>query len=267
MKDISLKDLLEAGCHFGHKVEKWHPKAKEFIYGEREGIHIIDLVKTRDGLKKAVEYLKTLGREGKLILFVATKRQAKGMVAEAAKRAGVAYLTNRWIGGFITNWDEVKKNIDKVNRMKQEFTDGSWKKFPKHEQVKLEKDMRKLEVVYGGVRELTRLPDTLFIVDIKREIAALNEAIKKELPIVSIIDTNADPNMVDYPIPANDDAVGSVQYIVDALVEGYLEGKKVGEKKEDKSEKIKDKKEEKKEEKPKKRGRSKKTKDTSGVAG
>lgn len=232
MKDVSLKDLLSAGCHFGHKVERWHPKAAEFIYAEREGIHIIDLAKTRDGLQKAAQYLADLAKEGRLVLFVATKRQAKGVVMEAAKKAGVPYLTNRWIGGFLTNWEEVKKNIDKANRMRRELTDGVWKKFPKHEQIKLEKELHKLEAVYGGVNDLQRLPDAVFIIDIKREVSSLREALKRELPIIAIIDTNANPNQVDYPIPANDDAVGSIQYIVNFLADAYLEGKKVGEKKE-----------------------------------
>lgn len=269
MKDISLKDLLEAGCHFGHKVERWHPKAAEFIFGEREGIHIIDLVKTRDGLKKAVDYFKSLGLSGQIVLFVATKRQAKGIVSDAAKRAGVSYLTNRWIGGFLTNWEEVKKNIDKVIRMNKELTDGTWKKFPKHEQVKLEKEMRKLEAVYGGVKDLTRIPDAVFIIDIKREVSALREALKRNLPIIAVIDTNANPNDVDYPIPANDDAVGSIQYIVNFLADAYLEGKKMGEKKEETVEpkekelpkKTEKKNEEKKEEKkPVKKGKAKKQK-------
>lgn len=232
MKDISLKDLLEAGCHFGHKVEKWHPKAASFIYGAREGIHIIDLAKTRDGLQKAVEFIRNLGKEGKVVLFVATKRQSKGIVSEAAKRAGLPYLTNRWIGGFLTNWEEVKKNINKLNRMAKELAEGVWKKFPKHEQVKLEKDMHKLDAVYGGVKELSKLPDAVFVIDIKREISCLKETKRCIISTVAIIDTNADPNMVDYPIPANDDAVGSIQYIVDVLAEAYIEGKKIREKKE-----------------------------------
>lgn len=235
MKNISLKDLLEAGCHFGHKVERWHPKAGEFIYEEREGIHIIDLVKTKDGLEKAGEYLQNLGETGQEILFVATKRQAKGVVSEAAKRAGIPYLTNRWIGGFLTNWEEVKKNIDKANKMRQEFTDGVWKKFPKHEQVKLTKDLNKLESVYTGVKELQRLPDAIFIIDIKREVSSLREGAKKSIPIVAIIDTNTNPNDVDYPIPANDDAVGSIQFIVNTLAESFLEGKKIKDKKEGKN--------------------------------
>lgn len=227
MKDISLKDLLEAGCHFGHKVERWHPKANEFIYTEREGLHIIDLVKTRDGLKKAAEFLRDLAKSGKSTLFVATKRQAKGVATDAAQRAGIPYLTNRWIGGFITNWEQVVKNINKLNIMRKEKEDGSWSKFPKHEIVQLEKDLRKKEAVYAGVANLVRLTDAIFIVDIKKEVSALREAQKYGLPIVAIVDTNTDPNQVDYAIPSNDDAVGSIKYIVDYLSDAYIEGKNV----------------------------------------
>jgi len=239
MKDISLKDLLEAGCHFGHKVSRWHPKATTFIYQAREGIHIIDLAKTKDGLQKAAEYVKKLGEEGKLMLVVATKRQAKGVVTEAAKRAGLPYLTNRWVGGFITNWEAVKSNIEKVNRMKSEQLDGSWKKFPKHEQVKLEKDLKKLLMVYGGVVELTKLPDAFFMVDIKTENNCLKETQRKSLPVIAIVDTNADPNNVEYPIPANDDAVGSIQHLINYIADAYIEGREIREKLEGKAEKKK----------------------------
>lgn len=230
MKDISLKDLLEAGCHFGHKVERWHPKAASFIFQEREGLHIIDLAKTRDGLKSASEFILQLAKEGKNILFVATKRQAKGVVTDAAKRAGIPYMTNRWIGGFITNWEQVVKNIQKLNTMRKEKEDGSWNKFPKHEIVQLEKTLRKVEAVYGGVSQLTVRPDTIFIIDIKKEIASLREATQYGIKIAAIVDTNADPNLVDFPIPANDDAVGSIKFITDYLAEAYIEGKKLGEK-------------------------------------
>lgn len=236
MKEISLKELLEAGCHFGHRKERWHPKAASFIYQTKEGIHIIDLVKTRSALTQAAEYVKGLGQERKTILFVATKRQAKGVVSEAAKRAGVAYLTSRWIGGFITNWEEVKKNIDKLNRFYKEKADGSWQKFPKHEIVKLEKILRKLEIVYKGVIDLTAPPAAVFIVDAKKEIACLAEAIRRGVKTVAIVDTNTDPSALDFPIPANDDAVGSIQYIVNYLAEAYLEGRKLAEKQEGKKE-------------------------------
>lgn len=235
MKEISLKDLLEAGCHFGHKVSRWHPKANSFIYQAREGIHIIDLAKTKMGLANAGDYVRKLGVEGKLMLVVATKRQAKGVVTEAAKRAGLPYLTNRWVGGFITNWEAVKNNIDKVNRMKKEMADGSWKIFPKHEQVKLEKDLKKLLMVYGGVVELTKLPEALFLVDIKTENNCLKETQRKEIPVVAIVDTNANPSEVEFPIPANDDAVGSIQHLTEYIANCFIEGKEIREKLEGKA--------------------------------
>ena len=236
MKDISLKELLEAGCHFGHRAEKWHPKAASFIYQSREGIHIIDLGKTREGLMNAGELIKSFGETGKTIIFVATKRQAKGAVKEAAIRAGVAYLTNRWIGGFITNWDEVYKNIGKLNTMREDSKTGAWSSRPKHEIGKLQKEMRKLEMVYAGVTLLKKIPDAVFIVDIRKENSCVREAVRFNLPILAIVDTNSDPTHVLYPIPANDDAVGSIQFIVNYLADSYLEGKKIFEKKAEKEE-------------------------------
>ncbi|MBI2612049.1 30S ribosomal protein S2 [Candidatus Gottesmanbacteria bacterium] len=232
MQQISLTTLLEAGCHFGHKLDRWHPKASVFIYGPKEGIHIIDLAKTRDGLNSAANYIKQLAQDGKSVLVVATKRQAKGVVADKAKEAGVFYLTNRWIGGFLTNFEEVKKNIEKLNKMKKEEESGEWNKFPKHERIELEKEMRKLEIVYGGVKDLLKLPDCVYIVDIRKEYNAVKEARRRGIPIVAIVDTNSDPNQVDYVIPANDDAVGSIKLITDYILDSYKEGKGMREKKE-----------------------------------
>ena len=168
MQNISLKDLLEAGCHFGHKVERWHPKAATFIYAAKEGVHIIDLAKTKSALESVLAYADELGKTGKALLFVGTKRQAKGVVTEAAKREGIFYLTNRWVGGFLTNYEEVGKNIEKLNRMKKESTDGSWNQFPKHERVQLEKETRKMERIYGGVTALAGVPSAIYIIDIKK---------------------------------------------------------------------------------------------------
>lgn len=225
MKDISLVELLEAGCHFGHRVEKWHPKASSFIYQSREGIHIIDLAKTKAGLLAAGEFVKKLASEGKTLLFIATKRQAKGVTTEAAKKSGANYMTNRWIGGFITNWEEVKKNIDKLNSMQKDRIAGNWQKFPKHEIVKLEKTVRKLESVYAGVSDLAAVVDCVCIVDIKKESSSVREALRRNIPTIAIVDTNSDPAPIDYAIPANDDAVGSIQYIVNYLADAYLEGR------------------------------------------
>lgn len=227
MQQMSLTTLLEAGCHFGHKEDRWHPKASVFIYGPKDGIHIIDLAKTRDGLTVAANYIKQLAQDGKTVLVIATKRQAKGVVTEKAKEAGVYYLTNRWVGGFLTNFEEVKKNIGKLNAFKKGQETGEWNKYPKHERVQMEKEMRKLEIVYGGVTNLDRLPDAVFIVDIRKEHNAVSEATRRGIPIVSLVDTNSNPNLVQYVIPANDDAVGSIKLISDYILDAYKEGAQV----------------------------------------
>ncbi len=230
MKQITLEELLQAGCHFGHKSERWHPKAHEFIYTEKDGIHIIDLAKTKAGLEEAREFIKGLASEGKEVLFVGTKRQAKGVVKSAAEQAGAPYLVERWIGGFITNWEAIKKNIDKINRMTDEKATNAWKKFPKHEQVKLSRYLDRLKVTYAGVLKLIKYPDALFIIDIRKEQAAIYEAQRAGIPIIAIVDTNTDPTPIDYMIPANDDAVGSIEYIVNAISEAYKEGREYAEK-------------------------------------
>ncbi len=226
MNEISLTTLLEAGCHFGHRVDRWHPKAAAFIFGEREGIHIIDLAKTRDGLTAAALFVNSMAKQGKTLLVVGTKRQARIAINEASKKAAASYLTSRWVGGFLTNWEEVKKNIDKLNRMKKESTDGTWnEKFLKHERVKMEKEMHKLEMGYGGVAGLAAVPDVIFIVDIKKEHNAVSEAKRRGIPIVAIVDTNSNPTLVDFAIPANDDAVGSVKLLVEHILSAFGEGK------------------------------------------
>ncbi len=225
MQDITLQQLLEAGCHFGHKSERWHPKAGAFIYTAKDGIHIIDLAKTKAGLDSAVIFVKELVRGGGELLFVATKRQAMGVVKEAVEKTGAPYLVERWIGGFLTNWEEVKKNIDKIINLENDHATGKWKKMPKHEQGKLLRYIERLKVFYGGVLLLKEKPHALFVVDVKREHAAVREAIRVGIPVVAIVDTNSDPAGIDYVIPANDDAVGSVKLITDTIAAAYIEGK------------------------------------------
>lgn len=225
MKQVHLQELLEAGCHFGHKAERWHPKAESFIYTEKDGIHIIDLAKTKASLEEAIQFVHELTKNGEEVLFVGTKRQAKNVVREAAKNAGAPYLTERWIGGFLTNWEGIKKNIDKINKLTNEQATGGWKKFPKHEQVKLARYLERLKVLYAGVLHLAVIPQALFVVDIRKESSAIREALRVGIPIVAIVDTNADPTLIDYVIPANDDAVGSIQYVTDIIAGAYQEGK------------------------------------------
>ena len=231
MKDITLEALLEAGCHFGHKSERWHPKAAEFIWTEKDGIHIIDLAKTKSGLEAAMQFVYTLASEGKSVLFVGTKRQARGVVHEAAAAAGAAFLTQRWIGGFMTNWEGVHRNIQKIKRLMEEQAAGAWKKkYPKHEQTKLARYLDRLNVDYIGVLGLDDLPAAIFVVDVRKEQSAVREAKRMEIPVIGIVDTNANPEGIDYVIPANDDAVGSVQFIVTAVTAAYQEGKEFAEK-------------------------------------
>lgn len=224
MKDTTLEQLLEAGCHFGHKAERWHPKASEFIWAEKDGIHIIDLAKTKAGLDAAVAFVSELANVGSTVLFVGTKRQARGVVKDAAVNAGASFLTQRWIGGFMTNWEGVHKNIQKIIKMMDDQKNGGWKKFPKHEQTKMGRYLNRLNVDYEGVLMLNELPKAIFVVDVRKEQSAVREAQRLNIPIIGIVDTNADPTGIDYVIPANDDAVGSVQLIVTAVAEAYREG-------------------------------------------
>ena len=230
MQEITLQQLLEAGCHFGHKAERWHPKAAEFIYTKKDGIHIIDLAKTKAGLDAAATFVKELVVGGGEVLFVATKRQAMGVVKEAAQKAGAPYLVERWIGGFLTNWEEVKKNIDKIINLEGDRAAGRWKKMPKHEQGKLSRYIERLKVFYGGVLLVKEKPNALFVVDVRREHAAVREAVRVEIPVVAIVDTNSDPTGINYAIPANDDAVGSIKFIAESIAAAYREGKEARQK-------------------------------------
>lgn len=275
MDEITLQTLLEAGCHFGHKSERWHPKAASFIYTEKDGIHIIDLAKTKAGLEAAAAFVKDVVARGGEVLFVATKRQARGVVKQEVEAVGAPYFVERWIGGFLTNWDQVRKNIEKINHLTEEQAAGGWKKFPKHEQVKLARYLNRLKIYYGGVLMFKNIPEAVFVVDVKKEYAAVAEAQRRGVPVVAMVDTNADPTGIDYVIPANDDAVGSVQLIAHVMAQAYKEGKELREKmvKSDQSDQLANKKEDKEvvesKEKPEKkpvekkpkRGRPKKTKE------
>lgn len=227
MNEVLLQDLLEAGCHFGHKADRWHPKAHTFIYAEKDGVHIIDLAKTKEGLEAAAAFVKELVAEGKEVLFVGTKRQAKGVVEEVAAGAGAPYLAQRWIGGFLTNWDSVSANIRKINRLTEEEAAGGWKKMPKHEQAKLSRYLRRLKQTYAGVLALKEAPQAVFVIDVRKEDSVVREAQRCGLPVVAIVDTNSNPSDINYVIPANDDAVGSIKFITEYLGAAYAEGKTV----------------------------------------
>jgi len=224
MSEVSLKDLLEAGAHFGHQARRWNPKMKRYIYGERGGVHILDLVQTKKGLDEACEFVKKLTGEGKIILFVGTKRQAAGIVKDQAVKAGMPYLTQRWVGGLLTNWREISKRIKKLHEMKEKREKGEYKVYTKKEQLLLDREIAKLEKFLGGVANLEKLPDALFVVDTHREEVAVLEANRMGIPVVGIVDTNADPEIVDWVIPSNDDAVKTVELVVRSIADAIETG-------------------------------------------
>ena len=235
---IELKDLLDAGCHFGHQSQRWNPKMANYLYGAREGIHIFDLAKTKEGLEKAMEFVKETTINGGKIIFVGTKRQAQAMVKKEAIKAKMPFITERWLGGIITNWDNIKKSINKLKDLKAQKEAGELKKYTKKENILIDREIERLERFFGGLADLEDLPAALFVIDVKKERAAIQEAAKKGIKIVAIVDSNSDPDLVDWVIPANDDAVGSIKLIVERIGQAAKEGREIWEKKQKKIEKV-----------------------------
>lgn len=227
----SMQDLLEAGVHFGHQVRRWNPKMREYIFGAREGIHIIDLAKTVVKLEEAVNFVKQVGESGGTILFLASKKQARPIVEEEAKRVGAKYITERWIGGLLTNFEQTNKNVKKMADLKTKKAAGDFKIRTKKENLLIDRDIAKLERLYGGLEGMDKLPDTIFIVDVRKEENACREAKGKGIPVVAVCDTNANTFLVDYPIPGNDDATRAISIQVKSIADAYEEGKITFEKK------------------------------------
>ena len=221
----SLEELLQAGCHFGHQARRWNPKMKPYIYTARDGVHVFDLVKTQEGLKAACEFVAELGEAGKSLLMVGTKRQAQGIVKEEAEKAGAWYMSERWLGGLITNWSEIKKRVRLLADMKDKKAKGEYEKYTKKENVLIDREIAKLTRFLGGVEGMEEVPDALFIVDTHKEISVVKEAKMKGITVVGMVDSNADPTDVDYVIPVNDDAVRSVKLVVSKIGEAYAAGK------------------------------------------
>lgn len=224
--EFDLTALLEAGCHFGHQVKRWHPKMKKWIYMEKNGVHIFDLVKTAGQMKLAYNYAYKLGKENKVLVFVATKKQAREVVRAEAERVGAMYITSRWLGGLLTNWEQVKKSLKRMIDLQEGLKTGKFSKYTKYEQLQMEKEANRLERFFGGIRSLKNEPDALFIVDPIREKVAIKEANLVGAPVVALIDSNGDPRKVDLAIPANDDAVKSIELIVKAMADGFEAGRK-----------------------------------------
>ncbi|HOJ36670.1 MAG TPA: 30S ribosomal protein S2 [Ignavibacteriales bacterium] len=224
MKKIELTQLIEAGAHFGHLTRRWNPKMKPYIFMERNGIHIIDLKKTQVKLEEALTQLHKIAAEGKSILFVGTKKQAKSVVAQEAKRAGAFYVSERWLGGMLTNFVTIRKSIKRMNAIEKMEQDGTFDKLTKKERLMKSREKEKLKKVLEGIENMTKLPGALFIVDVKKENIAVKEAKRLNIPVFAIVDTNCDPDLIDYVIPANDDSVKTIQLILSAAADVVIEG-------------------------------------------
>ena len=225
MAVVAMKQLLEAGVHFGHQTRRWDPRMAEYIFQARNGIHIIDLQKTSKKLDEAYEFMKEQAEEGKTVLFIGTKKQAQDCVKEAAEKTGMYYVNQRWLGGTLTNFKTIRKRIERLTQLEQMEQDGTFDVLPKKEVVLLRKEMDKLNKNLGGIKEMTEIPGVMFVVDPKKEHIAIQEARKLNIPVVGLVDTNCDPNDVDYVIPGNDDAIRAVKLITDVMANAIIEGK------------------------------------------
>ena len=224
MANITMKELLEAGVHFGHQTKRWDPRMKEYIFGERNGIYIIDLQKTLKMFKDASKYVTDLTAQGKVILFVGTKRQAQDAIAEEANRCGMFYINNRWLGGLLTNWVTVQKSVKRLQELDEMAVDGRYELLTKKEVIKLERERKHLQANLAGIKNMRRLPDALFIVDSNNEAIAVKEARKLGIPVVAVVDTNCDPTVVDYVIPGNDDALRAIRLFTSKISDSVIEG-------------------------------------------
>lgn len=224
MASITMKELLEAGVHFGHQTKRWNPKMKEFIFGERNGIYIIDLQKTLKMFKDASKYVQDLASDGKTVLFVGTKRQAQDAISEEAQRCGMFYVNQRWLGGLLTNWVTVQKSVKRLKELDDMASDGRYELLPKKEVIKLERERKHLQANLAGIKSMNRLPDTLFVIDSNKEQIAVREARKLGIPVVAVVDTNCDPTEVDYVIPGNDDALRAIRLFTSKIAESIVEG-------------------------------------------
>jgi small subunit ribosomal protein S2 len=224
LANITMKELLEAGVHFGHQTKRWNPKMKEYIFGERNGIYIIDLQKTLKMFKEASKFVQDLAADGRIILFVGTKRQAQDAIAEEAQRCSMFYVNQRWLGGLLTNWITVQKSVKRLKELDEMATDGRYDLLPKKEVIKLERERKHLQANLAGIKNMTRLPDAIFVIDSNKEQIAVRESRKLGIPVVAVVDTNCDPSEVDYVIPGNDDALRAIRLFTSKISESIAEG-------------------------------------------
>ena len=224
MAVVSMKQLLEAGVHFGHQTRRWNPKMAQYIFTERNGIYIIDLQKTVKKLEEAYDYVRELSANGGTVLFVGTKKQAGDSIREEAERAGAYYVNARWLGGMLTNFETIRKRIRRLEQLRKMEADGTFERLPKKEVVKLNLEIEKLENYLGGIKEMNKLPTAMFVVDPRKEKIAVAEAHKLGIPVIAIVDTNCDPDEIDYVIPGNDDAIRAVKLISSTMANAIIEG-------------------------------------------
>ncbi|HXN73562.1 MAG TPA: 30S ribosomal protein S2 [Candidatus Acidoferrales bacterium] len=223
--EITMKELLEAGVHFGHQTRRWNPKMKEYIFGERNGIHIIDLQKTLKMFRDAARYVAEMAAQGKRVLFLGTKRQAQEAIAEEANRCGMFFVNHRWLGGTLTNWATLQKSIKRFKLLKGMVEDGRMAQFSKKEAARLERELKHLRQNFSGVENMTTLPDAMFVIDPNAEVIAVREARRMGIPVVAIVDTNCDPNLVDWVIPGNDDALRAIRLFTSKISDAVLSGR------------------------------------------
>ena len=224
MANIQMKELLEAGDHFGHQTRRWNPKMKPFIFGKRNGIHIVDLQKTLHHFEDSAEFIRDLAANGRNVLFVGTKRQAQDAVREEAERCGMFYMNHRWLGGTMTNFRTIRKSIQRFKEIEETLSNED-SHLTKKERIRLERQRRKMERAFGGIKDMEDLPDALFVVDTVHEHIAIKEANRLGIPVVAVVDTNSDPEEVDFPIPGNDDAIRSIKLICEKLADAIIEGR------------------------------------------
>src|SRR5438552_3110997 len=225
-----MKELLEAGVHFGHQTKRWNPKMKEYIFGERNGIYIIDLQKTLKMFKEASKFIAELASQGRIVLFVGTKRQAQDAIAEEAQRCNGFYVNQRWLGGLLTNWVTVQKSVKRLKELDDMATDGRYELLPKKEVIKLERERKHLQANLAGIKNMSRLPDAIFVIDSNKEQIAVREARKLGIPVVAVVDTNCDPSEVDYVIPGNDDALRAIRLFASKIADSVVEGSQLANK-------------------------------------
>lgn len=222
---VNMKQLLECGVHFGHQTRRWNPKMKPYIFTERNGIYIIDLQKTVKGLERAYDFVREVAKNGGSVLFVGTKRQAQDPIREEAIRCGQFFINQRWLGGLLTNFATIRKRVNRMIELQAMDEDGTINRYPKKEIIQLRKEREKLEKYLSGIKEMRELPDALFIIDPRRETIAVLEARKLDIPVIAIVDTNCDPEMITYPIPGNDDAIRAIELIVGLMASAFVEGR------------------------------------------